>query len=167
MKTITEKLCRGCLVVLPIDNFLFSKRDGYLSKCKECRNAYARQKHTERKLNPEYRARKNQLSRESRLRNPRSNERRRKEWLKGLYKMTPEQYNNMLIAQNYICAVCQQPCKTERGLAVDHDHSCCPGNKSCGKCIRGLLCINCNRGLGMFQDDPVLLNRAIDYLAKF
>lgn len=81
--------------------------------------------------------------------------------------MTPEQYNNMLIAQNYICAVCQQPCKTERGLAVDHDHSCCPGNKSCGKCIRGLLCINCNRGLGMFQDDPVLLNRAIDYLAKF
>ena len=50
------------------------------------------------------------------------------------------------------CAVCG---KTSR-LQVDHDHST-------GK-IRGILCPTCNRGLGMFYDDPVLLEKALVYL---
>ena len=47
---------------------------------------------------------------------------------------------------------------------VDHDHSCCPGVKSCGDCIRGLLCSACNLALGHVGDDPAVLSKLIDYL---
>ena len=161
-----EKLCHGCNLILPLENFNTSKRDKYSPRCKPCTNEAARKRHIERRVDPAYMARKAENARKNRLNNPRSYERRKREWLRSLYKLTLERYNEMMAAQNYACAVCQKECKSERGLAVDHDHSCCPKNKSCGKCIRGLLCINCNRGLGMFQDDPVLLNRAIDYLSS-
>jgi hypothetical protein len=49
---------------------------------------------------------------------------------------------------------------------IDHNHECCPPNKSCPDCRRELLCGTCNRGLGMFKDSPALLQRAIDYLVK-
>ena len=70
--------------------------------------------------------------------------------------------------QQGLCAICGNPQKAghmER-LSVDHDHSCCPYGKSCGKCVRGLLCSGCNSGLGYFQDSPELLARAIIYLQK-
>jgi hypothetical protein len=45
------------------------------------------------------------------------------------------------------CAVCD--CSERRRLNVDHDHRCCPGDQSCGKCVRGLLCRTCNRIEGL------------------
>lgn len=50
------------------------------------------------------------------------------------------------------------------GINVDHDHSCCPGQSTCGLCIRGVLCRACNRALGSFDDDLELLRRAATYL---
>jgi hypothetical protein len=47
---------------------------------------------------------------------------------------------------------------------IDHDRSHCPGHKSCGKCIRGLLCDRCNRAIGLFRDDPDTLRRAAAWL---
>ena len=84
------------------------------------------------------------------------------------YGIEWEQYEKMLAEQGGVCAICQRP-PTGRGtsgqrLHVDHDHSCCPGNRSCGKCVRALLCTNCNRGIGYFQDNPALLRVAINYL---
>ena len=49
---------------------------------------------------------------------------------------------------------------------VDHDHSCCTGNRTCGKCIRGVLCRSCNAGIGMFYDSPDKLMMAASYLTK-
>jgi hypothetical protein len=60
------------------------------------------------------------------------------------------------------CAICQR----EAELCVDHDHACCSGTYSCGKCVRGLLCRSCNSGIGMFGDDPAALRRAIRYLER-
>lgn len=65
------------------------------------------------------------------------------------------------------CDLCGRPPREgKRRHHIDHDHSCCPENgKSCGKCIRGVLCHGCNAGLGLFQDDPDILRRAISYLS--
>lgn len=60
------------------------------------------------------------------------------------------------------CSICGTAAEV-----VDHDHGCCPGAYTCGRCIRGALCQPCNRGLGQFRDSPALLKAALDYLAQF
>jgi hypothetical protein len=55
------------------------------------------------------------------------------------------------------CAICGTG-KVGRNHALDHDHRTMK--------IRGILCLSCNVGLGHFKDDPDLLRKAIDYLAK-
>jgi hypothetical protein len=70
------------------------------------------------------------------------------------YGMSIEQYNDMIKSQNGCCKICMKP--SDRRLAVDHNHAT-------GK-VRGLLCVNCNLGLGNFQDDPTLLLKAAQYL---
>lgn len=42
-------------------------------------------------------------------------------------------------------------CNNRENLHIDHDHACCPGNESCGKCIRGVLCGSCNVILGWVE----------------
>jgi hypothetical protein len=85
------------------------------------------------------------------------------------YKLTVERYNEILRAQGGVCASCHQP-ETVRHLgrlkrlAVDHDHACCPGKDSCGTCIRGLLCANCNQMVGCARDNPSILESGADYL---
>lgn len=50
-------------------------------------------------------------------------------------------------------------------LVVDHNHACCPGSTSCGECVRGILCIQCNSALGMLKDSPDVALAAYHYLA--
>ena len=69
---------------------------------------------------------------------------------------SPEHYNLLLQKQNGLCAICGSNCR--RALAADHNHIT-------GE-IRGLLCNNCNRGLGHFKDNPELLYNAMKYLEK-
>ena len=85
-------------------------------------------------------------------------------WLR--FKMTPAAYQDKYTSQNGVCKICGEPQEGKK-LAVDHDHSCCPGNRSCGECVRGLLCQRCNTGLGKFRDDERILNNAIEYLKEF
>lgn len=88
----------------------------------------------------------------------------REKWLKATYNMTLEQYDVMMYLQDGVCALCRTPCRARKNLSVDHNHKCCPGYKSCGKCIRGLICNACNNGLGRFNDNKEILTRAIRYL---
>jgi len=73
------------------------------------------------------------------------------------YNLSLEDYNTILKSQNYRCAICKKPeNKLKQQLSVDHNHKT-------GK-IRGLLCPDCNRGLGCFKDNKNLLRLAIKYL---
>lgn len=62
------------------------------------------------------------------------------------------------------CAICGRPDPGGRGWAVDHDHRCCPGERSCPNCRRAVLCTWCNAALGYAFDSPTLLHRMADYL---
>lgn len=50
---------------------------------------------------------------------------------------------------------------------IDHDHKCCPNIKSCGKCIRGLLCTSCNTFLGKIERHPGLIKSMLIYIKKY
>lgn len=82
--------------------------------------------------------------------------------LKKQFGITLMQYNQMLLEQKGVCAICSKPSTTlapDGGpvrLAVDHDHET-------GK-IRGLLCHHCNKGIGCLNDSVDILKKAIDYL---
>jgi hypothetical protein len=78
------------------------------------------------------------------------------------YGVTPEQY---AAAMAIGCEICH---RTDVALHIDHDHECCPARKfrTCGECVRGFLCGNCNRALGLVRDDPTILASAISYLNR-
>lgn len=92
-------------------------------------------------------------------------ERKRAENLRRMYHLSPEKYNAILKHQNGVCALCGQP-PTNRRLVVDHDHKCCTGRNSCGKCVRGLLHYGCNILLGHIENNPSLPKQAIEYLKQ-
>lgn len=86
--------------------------------------------------------------------------------LKRDFGITLTDYEAVLTAQGGGCAVCGA---TEgdngRMLAVDHDHGCCPSSrKTCGDCVRGLLCSECNLQLGRVADDIDRLEALVSYL---
>jgi hypothetical protein len=88
--------------------------------------------------------------------------------LKYKYNMTPEDYDRMFEAQGGVCAICcRKPNEIKkRGtkrLHIDHDHLCCPGSRSCGECVRGLLCFHCNRLLAAVEK-PAWVEAAKAYL---
>ena len=81
------------------------------------------------------------------------------------YRLTLDDYERMLAEQGGRCAICKSA-PDGRVLSVDHDHACCPGGKSCGECVRSLLCNRCNIWLGGVGDDIALMETAINYLKK-
>lgn len=83
------------------------------------------------------------------------------------YRIRLADYERMFEEQGGLCAICGRPPKDGMPLYVDHDHNHCPGAKACGLCIRGLLCDSCNKALGLFQDDPDILDRASEYLKEY
>lgn len=75
------------------------------------------------------------------------------------YGLSIEGYNELEALNDSKCIICDSKCPSGRRLAVDHDHK--------DGTIRGLLCINCNKGLGNFKDNIQLLKEAIEYLEFF
>lgn len=69
------------------------------------------------------------------------------------YGITKAEYMELLVEQDYGCAICKRHFPV---LNVDHDHAT--------GLVRGLLCRDCNLGIGYFKDTPELLQAAILYL---
>lgn len=66
--------------------------------------------------------------------------------------LTPERFAQLLEDQGNACAMCLTPFEEDQRICIDHDHACCPQIKrSCGKCVRGLLCLTCNIALGYIE----------------
>ncbi len=77
--------------------------------------------------------------------------------LRKNYGITLDEYNIIFNRQEGKCCICGvHQDELTKILVVDHDH--CTGK------IRGLLCDKCNRGLGHFNDDIELLQKAVNYL---
>lgn len=138
----TGKQCSKCRDWKSVESFHRSKsnKDGFQYACKACSKA--------------------------RQQEPKNAEKRRRyAWL-GCLKLkgiTEEQYNEAFDRQLGLCAICHKP-ENGKKLAIDHDHSCCPGSEACGKCFRGLLCMKCNQGIGLLGDSPDALVSALLYL---
>lgn len=81
------------------------------------------------------------------------------------HHITQETFDKQLADQDNKCAVCLQEFTSTPH--IDHDHRCCSPLKSCDKCRRGLLCQDCNLGIGRFKDNVVSLTNAITYLNSF
>lgn len=77
-------------------------------------------------------------------------------YLKYKFGLTLEEYDAMRKAQDYRCAGCgRHETEFNKSLCVDHDHSCCEGERSCGQCIRGLLCMICNTTEGQLTAEQL------------
>jgi len=142
MKT---KKCTGCLRVLPVDEF-YAKSNGQpggIARCKSCKRTYGKKHHKANRVE--------------------NLEKKKLYWLENRnsirvrkYGITTEHFEAMFAAQSGLCKICGEPETATlngkvRSLCVDHDHSCCPGERSCGKCVRGLLCLGCNVKLGWLE----------------
>jgi hypothetical protein len=151
MKT---KICTKCGIEKELSEFYKHSgrcKYGVSSQCKSCSIDAAKKTHLKNLSNPDYVLKCAKI-----LKNG---------WLKRLYGITLNQYNELLESQNGACAICGKRetatgtySNKIRSLAVDHNHVT-------GK-IRGLLCYDCNTSLGKFKDNIKILQSAINYLTK-
>ena len=134
-----NKYCTKCKNSKPITEFWKNRttQDGYQSWCNVCWREITA-------------TRRNGPKREIELRQ------RMNRHLMRKYNISIEEYEKLWQSQGGKCKICGNPVAGKKKLAVDHCHA--KGN------IRGLLCENCNRGLGMFKDNIDTLNKAIEYL---
>lgn len=84
-------------------------------------------------------------------------------WRERMYQLTTKAYEAKFAHQGGRCAI--RGClNTPR--AVDHDHACCPGTRTCGACVRGILCGPCNTRLGILEN-AAWIEAAGEYLGHY
>lgn len=168
-------MCRSCDTEKLIADFNKAKAryDGLQPYCRKCQNDKVRKKyHEDVETSRAYcLAKRNKDPQKARDREKRrywdnpEKESARKQL--AFYGLTIEARDQMLFEQAYRCACCGT---SEPGGVgtwhTDHDHSCCPGRKSCGKCVRGLVCCRCNHKLSTIED-PIWMGKAQNYLERY
>jgi hypothetical protein len=80
-------------------------------------------------------------------------------WSISRWGISREEVEARIAAQNGRCAICGDPPNGRGGFHLDHDHAT-------GK-HRGMLCSECNLGLGKFRDSPDRLRAALTYLERY
>jgi len=156
-----EKHCNKCKTTKPITEFGKDRhgKNGFCWHCKECRNKYLRD-YGHRK--PEIRKKINAKNSERRKKEYYSNKRKFKDLhLQKHYNISIDDYDELFKNQNGVCAICSQSEQSIRNksLCVDHCHIT--------QKIRGLLCTNCNRSLGLLKDNCEILEKAKLYLKRY
>ena len=147
---LKQKICSECETAKDRSEFYARKAspDGLAYLCKAC----------DLRLHKEYCEKNKDAIREQRKRFRRDN-RQRLSIAKNRAKCPPELFNRLFEDQKGSCAICGlHQSKMRRRIAIDHNHET---NK-----IRGLLCDNCNRCLGLLKDSKEVLQSAIEYLMK-
>jgi hypothetical protein len=174
MTGLKLKFCSRCFKEKEITNFGKNRsyKDGYRPSCKECRNKYEK---TFRDNNEEYR--KSQLenrkrweqenpdkakkSRENYQRSEESKLKSKVNYPFRKYGITYEEVEKLRVKQDDKCLLCNKY-NFKKGkkvkLVIDHCHV--------KDEVRGLLCSKCNQGLGLFDDNVEVLQKAIAYLKK-
>lgn len=142
------KYCGKCERDKHVSEFsLKNKATGALSAyCKECNREYNREHYRQNKKSYADKARAYEQANGGRV------------FLQ--YKLNQESYDEMFAKYGGLCWICRD----REAKVVDHDHSCCPTDYTCGKCTRGLLCSNCNTGIGLLRDSPEIFKNAIEYV---
>lgn len=159
------KTCTKCGRTLALGEFGIDRRrrDGLNGWCRACiRDASRRQ----REAHPEAARAAAKAWRE---RHPDKVREQTRSSVLRRYGFTRADFNGLLARQGGGCAICGGR-SGARSLHIDHNHvvgfnSLPPMEKR--KHVRGLLCENCNRGLGHAKDDPELLEKAAAYLEAF
>lgn len=151
------KQCPSCKKEFEIssENWFFRKSGVPYAYCKHGCHRFKNRIQYEQLSPEQYRSK---LDRDNAWkRDNRTSEIQRQYDLKRHYGLTVDEYETLYNHQGGVCVLCENP-PGKRALAVDHCHLT-------GQ-VRGLLCSNCNNGLGLFKDDPKLLQKAIKYLEK-
>jgi len=150
MKFEGNRVCRKCKRTLHVSHFYKSTRtkDGLDTHCKDCQKSYvvAWQRKNKDKFN--------NYQREWRDANKeRTAEIAKYSRIFRKYGITREEYDSLM--EQTHCTICNADL-ADRKPALDHCHTT--------GAIRGVLCNQCNVGLGFFQDSPEILKKAADYL---
>jgi hypothetical protein len=149
-------ICRICKVPLTNDNWYSSnQRSGHTNPiCISCQREDAKKYYNpkaakEERNTPEYKEKFRNYMREYMQEHPFLG-------LKYRYGLSEEDFKRMLEEQNNTCASCHLSFSLERRPTVDHNHKT--------EKVRGLLCGQCNRVIGMANDNVDILVDAIEYL---
>lgn len=127
-----------------------SKKDGLTTHCKACKSAQV----------SAYRANNNEVIKEKKRQYYWDNLDITRDGRRfSKYNVTKEWYEEQ-------SANGCQACGSMESLCIDHDHSCCPGKSSCGKCVRGILCTSCNTAEGYLGSDIKRVEQLLDYMRK-
>lgn len=158
-----NRICCICKIDKPITDFSKDKHDktGYTYSCKPCRMI----RHNEWRKNNPIRIKelndKNKQVRKQYYNDPINKRRYNLLRIKREFGMEAHEYHNLELSQNGKCAICgdDEKSKRNKNLSIDHCHET---NK-----VRGLLCTNCNRAIGLLKDNIQILEKAINYLNKY
>jgi hypothetical protein len=166
MNSLTQKRCVACGEWKDTSEFYLYKKTGtFRPACKACTVAKSRAWNV---ANPARRIETNRsyklahaeqiLLGRSKYKRKTTTEETRDGRLKRNYGISSRDYDNLSNSQNGACAICGGD-NGGKFFHVDHDHVT--------GAVRGLLCNNCNAGIGFLKDDVGLLGRAVEYLKRW